>query len=384
MKKIIFLTLTLVITNSFSQNTLNGIVLNYETKKPIEYVDIYNNYNFTSTNSEGRFSFISKNDSIKVRLIGYESINTTFKKIKNDTIFLKSKFEELDEIILSNTNPIIKIYKSVTNNYPSKPYSETFFLRCYIRKNGNLLKIQDLNGIVNRKTLFGTSENPMPKKNYTVNIQNVRKVGIYEEGVYFKMYNLKKILDEIGGIGLNIREYKFNENISKDKNLVKYSFSPKLKSSQKNEGYYLVNKNDNAFTEFHLKQVDTSSLYTKNRDIKFRTINYQKSIFFKKNINWNKYFIHKAKINAETEVIDKNGVKTIYDVKYLFVVLEQNKRKINKKHSLKKDIFKFKKPFNSEFWKKQEYLLLTKEMNDFVKKIKGSNNEFKTTTNMKE
>ena len=81
-----------------------------------------------------------------------------------------------------------------------------------------------MNGIVNRKTLFGTSEKPMPKKNYMANIRNVRKAGIYGEDVYFKMYNLKQIFDEIGAVGLNIKEYDFNENVSKDKNFVKYSF----------------------------------------------------------------------------------------------------------------------------------------------------------------
>ena len=136
--------------------------------------------------------------------------------------------------------------------------------------------------------------------------------------------------------------------------------------------------------EFHLKQIDTTSSYTENRGIKYRTTSYEKSIFFKENTNWNKYFIHKTKINAETEVIDKDGVKNIYNVSYSFIVLEQNKIEINKKHSIQKDIFKFKEPFNSKFWKKQQYLLLTKEMNDFLETIKDSNNEFKIITNMQE
>ena len=83
----------LVINNLFSQNKLNGIVLDYETKKPIEYVDIFNESNFTSTNSEGKFLFASEKDSINIRLIGYKAINSTFKEIKNDTIYLESKFE---------------------------------------------------------------------------------------------------------------------------------------------------------------------------------------------------------------------------------------------------------------------------------------------------
>jgi hypothetical protein len=57
---------------------------------------------------------------------------------------------------------------------------------------------------------------------------------------------------------------------------------------------------------------------------------------------------------------------------------------LNKKHSVKKDIFKFKKPYIKEFWNKQGYLLLTREMNEFLKKLKDSNSEFKTVTNIKE
>lgn len=381
MKKILLILIISVIDKSFSQNRLNGIVLNYETKEPIEYVDIYNKNNFTSTNSDGRFLFKSENDSIKIRLIGYESIFTTFKKI-NDTIFLKSKFEELDEIILSNTNPIIKVYNSVAKNYPSESYTETFFLRCQIRKNGKLLKIQDLNGLVNRKMLFGTSERPMPKKNYKLEILNVRKAGIKED-IDFVMFNFKQILEHIAGIGLNIQEYKFSKSGSQDENLVKYSFFPKAENKSKIEGYYLINENDNAITEFKIKEVLDDS-YKKSKNFKHRTNYIEKLTSFKKNIAEGKYFIHKAKINSEIEIINENGKKDFYNETHSYIVLNQTNLKLNKKHSIKKDIFKFKKPFNLEFWRKQEYLLLTKEMNDFLKTIKDSSNEFKTITNIEE
>jgi hypothetical protein len=381
MKKILLILIISVINKSSSQNRLNGIVLNYQTKEPIEYVDIYNKNNFTSTNSDGRFLFNSENDSIKIRLIGYESIFTNFKKI-NDTIFLKSKFEELDEIIISNKNPIIKIYNSVVKNYPSEPYTEIFFLRCQIRKNGKLLKIQDLNGLVNRKMLFGTSERPMPKKNYKLEILNVRKAGI-EEDIDFVMLNFKQILEHIAGIGLNIQEYKFNKSSSQDKNFIKYSFFPKPENKIKIEGYYLINENDNAITEFKIKEVLDDS-YKKRRNFKYKTNYIEKLTFFKKNIAEGKYFIHKAKINSETEIINENGKKDLYNETHSFIVLNQTNLKLNKKHSIKKDVFKFKKPFNLEFWNKQEYLLLTGEMNDFLKKLKDTNIEFKTVTNMKE
>jgi hypothetical protein len=383
MKKTIIILMILVSNNLFSQNRLNGIVLNYDTKKPIEYVDVYNKENFTSTNNEGRFSFDSKNDSIKIRLIGYEPIFTTFKKIKNDTIFLKSKFEELDEITLSNSNFFNKIRENIIENYPFEPYTETFFLRCYIKINGKLLKIQDLNGIVKRKTLFATKEKPMPNKNYEVNVLNVRKAGIYEEDIYFKMFNFNQIFQEIAIVAIDKNFYNFNEKKSKNKDIAKYSFFPNSKSKVNLEGYYLVNEKDDAFTEFHLKKIDSSKKYTEKRGIKYKTTKFEKTVFFKKNINKQKYFIDKAKINAEVEVIDRNGEKIIYNAVYNWITLEQNNLTLNKKHSVKKDIFKFKKPYIKEFWNKQEYLLLTEEMNEFLKKLKDSTSEFKTVTNIK-
>lgn len=381
MKKTLLLLIILIINKSFSQNRLNGTVLNYETKKPIEYADVYNNRNFTSTNSEGKFLFKSESDSIKIRLIGYEPIFTTFNKIKNDTIFLKNKFEELGEITLNNKNPILKIYRSVVNNYPSEPYTETFFLRCQIRKNGRLLKIQDLNGFVNRKMLFGTSEKPMPKKNYKVEVLNVRKGGI-NESIKFVMFNFKQIFEHIAGIGLNVQEFKFNKNRSKDKNFVKYSFFLKSENKPKIEGYYLTNKNDNAITEYKIKEILNDS-YKKGRGFKYKTNYLEKSIFFKKNIKNGKYFIHKAKINTETELINEDGIRNIYNETHLYLTLNQTNLKLKRKHSLKKDVFEFRKPYDPKFWEKQEYLLLTKEMEEFLTKIKDSNNEFKTTTNIR-
>ena len=237
MKKTIFIFTIFIINNLFSQNRLNGIILDYDTKKPIEYVDIYNNENFTSTNSEGKFLFISKNDSINIRLIGYESLKTAFNQIKNDTIFLKSKFNELDEIIVSNKNFLSKIKANITQNYPFEPYTETFFLRCYIKKNGELLKIQDINGIVKRKTLFATKEKPMPKKNYEVNVLNVRKAGVYEEDIYFKMFNFKVILNELATVGVDKNLFYFNEQTSKNNDFTKYYFSPNSKNKANLKGY---------------------------------------------------------------------------------------------------------------------------------------------------
>lgn len=383
MKKTLLIFIILVINQSYGQNKLNGIIVDFDTNEPIEYVDIYNTYDFTLTNSEGKFSFVSNQDSIKIKLLGYNPIFTTFNEIKRDTIFLKSKFEILDMITLSNPNSIKKVYKNVPNNYPFTPYSETFFLRCFIKKNGKIIKIQDINGLVKRKTLLSTSVNPMPKKNYEIEILNMRKAGIYEEDIYFEMFSFKQIFKELASVGISTKLFKFNENKSKNNDYTKYSFFSKKEIKTNLEGYYIVNNNENVFTEMYLKKIDTSNSFIKKRNIKYKTTFFEKSIFFKKNLSEKKYFIDKAKIKAEVKVIDKNNATIIYNVVYTWITLNQNKNNINKKYSINKDIFKLKKTFDSIFWKNQKYLLLTKEMTEFLSRLKDSNNDYKTVSNIK-
>ena len=382
MRKTLLILIILVINKSFSQNRLNGIIVDSDTKNSIEYVDIYNSTNFTSTNSEGKFLFVSEKDSVKIRLIGYKSIYSTFEKIRKDTIFLESKFEALDEIILGNSNSITNVYKELHNNYPFKPYSESFFLRCFLRKDGVIIKLQDLNGSVNRKALFSTSKKPMPKKNYEIEVLNMRKAGIKEKDVYFSMFSFKQILDFTASIGINTKSYNFNESKSENDEYTKHHFSRKSEEKSKNEGYYLINNKDKAIVEFKSKNIITKEIFQEKRGVKFRTTSFEYLLYFKKDIEENIYFLDKAKIIAQLEVIAEEE-KTIYDVEYSWIALSKTKKEVDKNISVKKDIFKLKKSFNPEFWNKQEYLLLTNEMSEFLKKLENSQKEFKTVTNIK-
>jgi hypothetical protein len=372
----------LVINNLFSQNKLKGLVLDYETKKPVEYVDIFNKTNFTSTNSDGEFLFVSEQDSIKIRLLGYKTIYSTFKEVKNDTIFLESKFETLDEIILGNSNSIKNIYKEIYKNYPFTPYSELFFLRCLIKKDGEIIKLQDLNGIVKRKTLFSTSKIPMPKRNYEIEVLNMRKAGIDEKDVYFKMFSFKQILDLTTSITLDTKSFNFRKKKSENEEYTKYYFSPKSKKKSTIEGHYLVNNNNKAIIEFQSKRTNSNSSFTEKRGIKYKTTSFQLFVSFKKNISDSKYFLDKAKIKAQLELINEDK-KIIYNVVYSWIRLEKTIKKINKKTSIKKDIFKLKTSYKPKFWNKQRYLLLTNEMSEFLIKLENSQKEFKTITNIK-
>ena len=372
----------LVINNLFSQNKLNGIVLDYETKKPIEYVDIFNESNFTSTNSEGKFLFASEKDSINIRLIGYKAINSTFKEIKNDTIYLESKFEVLDEIVIGNSNAINNVFKEMFNNYPILSYSELFFLRCSLKKDGEVIKLQDLNGIIKRKMLLKTPTKPMPKKNYEIEILNMRKAGIKEKGIYFKMFSFKDIFDITSSITIDTKLFNFSQKKSKIDDYTKHYFTSNSQNNSNIEGYYLINNVDNAILEFNLTKDKKESSFTEVREYKYRTTSSEIFISFKKSNLDNKYFIDKAKIKAQLELITE-GKTAIYNVIYSWIRLKETKKEIKRRTSIKKDIFKLKKSYNPEFWDKQEYLLLTDELLEFLEKLESPKKEFKTITNIK-
>ena len=361
---------------------MNGIVLDYETKKPIEYVDIYNNTNFTSTNSDGKFLFITEQDSIKIRLMGYKTIYSTFEKIKSDTIFLESKFEVLDEIIVGNSNSIKNIYKEIDKNYPFTPHSESFFLRCVIKKNGEIVKLQDLNGMVNRKTLFSSEKKPIPKKNYEIEVLNMRKAGIKEKYINVNMFSFQQILDVVNPITLNTEQFSFSKIKSKNYEFDKYYFTSNSKNESKSEGYYLVNNKDNAIIEFESNDDNSNDSFIEKGSVKYRTTSFKLFISFKKNFLDSKYYVSKINMKAQLELINKNET-TIYDLAYSWITLDNTIQEIKNKTSIKKDIFKLKKTYNSEFWKKQKYLLLTNEMSEFLEKLDDSEKEFKTSTNMK-
>ena len=91
---------------------------------------------------------------------------------------------------------------------------------------------------------------------------------------------------------------------------------------------------------------------------------------------------NKAKIKAQLELITE-GKTAIYNVIYSWIRLKETKKEIKRRTSIKKDIFKLKKSYNPEFWDKQEYLLLTDELLEFLEKLESPKKEFKTITNIK-
>jgi hypothetical protein len=89
-------------TYANSQNKITKILVDNLTKNPLNSATINNEKDYTISNTEGYFMFISELDSIKIRMLGYEKIKTTFKKLMNssDTIYLKQKTYKLQEVLI--------------------------------------------------------------------------------------------------------------------------------------------------------------------------------------------------------------------------------------------------------------------------------------------
>lgn len=106
--------------NGYCQNVVkNSIIIDKIAKLPLENVKIYNRIDNTTSNEDGHFYFISGLNDIHFSLLGYEDVNTSFDEIKrNDTVFMESKAIELEEVIVSNGESIIKkAHAAVLKNY---------------------------------------------------------------------------------------------------------------------------------------------------------------------------------------------------------------------------------------------------------------------------
>ena len=129
MKLKLLATFTFLVFNCFAQKQKEGVLLDRETKEPVEFVNIYNGSDYTVSNADGRFAFTSLNDSVRFYRVGYDKFKTTFEQLK-DTVYLNKSVLELNEVIVTNEKTIWgKIKDSLSNNYVLKPFKEKFIAR---------------------------------------------------------------------------------------------------------------------------------------------------------------------------------------------------------------------------------------------------------------
>lgn len=246
MKKIILIALNLLIINSAFTQTWKGIVIDVNSRKQLEFVNIgvLHKNKGTVTNEIGKFSFdltnLSDYDTIRISYIGYEHTDILVGQCKNYLLELNDASIELtpisfsiDEVVItanktkkiitgnnikssivvsgfrnnelgSEVGTVLKYRKkkkgyiiSLNFNIASNNYDSLFFrVNLYKMKNGlpskNILqKPIYVNSTIQKGTLTVnlSKENISIKEDSFVSIELVKNLG--KNGLYFKTAFLK-------------------------------------------------------------------------------------------------------------------------------------------------------------------------------------------------
>ena len=358
---------------SFSQNTISKYLVDKDTKAPLQSATIHNANDYTITNADGYFVFYSTNDSITIKMLGYETLRTTFKALSHtkDTLYLTPKPFQLDEVTLSNKNILQEAYNRASTNYPMEPFAEDFFLRCVLKRNGELVKIEDFSGRIKRDKLFAA------EKNYAFQLFNMRKFGIEKKGLRtddFELPSLNGIFDWYSNyFFLDPKEYRFSFLKVIDETHQQVSHTSKNEEDyKKGIGHFIISTDDYAIKEciykINPKVVDKIS-FTKKLSGKYRAIDYYLREKCEKDSKNNKYFISNGVMTQKVELYTQ-GERIVYDVSFELIVthpfsdLSTFKANVNGK----KELFKLEVPYNKEFWEAQNQLPLTNEMRNFINK----------------
>lgn len=384
--KIFHFILFLTYLNSYSQSKISRVLWNKVDNLPVEYATISSNENYTISNENGVFEFEKTFEKITIQNIAYEKIELDYDfLVSNDTIYIKPNVYELDEVIIEKDSEFNNMLRTILTDYALEPHQEKFFLRATIKKNNEYYKIVDFSGHLEKETLFDTRTKPMPKKNYIVQIDNIRKVGFENREYDFELLSFKTLLNRIVSIYLSPKIYNLYYEKSNINDFIKINISPKNINETTTKGYYLVNESDNTFNEVYILNENKDAEFDKIRDIKFRTPFFELKSNFKRNTKTNNLQLNQAIIKSITEVYSKDGTD-IFEVNYIFYANPISKPiQIKNNIKLTKDMFELNGKYDSKYWENNEILLLTKEMQEFINKVNTSNNksDFRTQTNMK-
>lgn len=370
----------------FAQNETKKILWNNSENLPVQYATIKNNDNYTISNEDGVFEFNQNSSKITIQSFAYQTLEIDYDFLKeNDTIFMKPNVFELQEVVIKKDTRFNTMLKTILTDYALESHKEKFFLRAVIKKNNEFHKIVDFSGYLEKKALFDTTTKPLPKKNYSVQIDNIRKAG-YENKIYeFELFSFETFLNRIASIYLSPKIYDLSSKRTNDDNYSKIMASPKAIKETKTEGYYIVDNDDSTFNEVYIRNKDDSAEFIEKQDIKSRTILFELKSNFKRNEKTNKHQLNLSILKYHTEVIS-NAKKDHFEITYIFYAKPvSDHMKLKNNVNLNRDMFELNGVYNSDFWNNNETLQLTNEMQAFINRVNSSNtkSDFRTKTNIK-
>lgn len=387
-----FIMLILFLINiSYAQSySYRKIIVDSETLMPIYNVHIYNDLDSSLSNDEGYFTFYSNDNQVIFNHLGYESQHITLQNLSSiDTVYLKPKLIQLSEVVILDSKNLIKsVYNKIYANYPTTSFDEESFIRCVLKKDGEVVKMQDLVVQKRQNSLFTTQD--VKKLQYNFEIKNMRKAGIISKNSEdFALLSIEELYNWFSAIFTIPNYYNYIEDDWIDENHVKVSFQKnnELVENASLEGYYIINKSDLSFKQVSYKTVyEKIDLipYKKDSNVKWRTIGNELVVDYKKDIFKEKYFINNATLKTKVEVIN-NGKKSLYEARYQVVnVKSKQKHNVNANVSPKRDMFEMNFKYDKGFWEKQNQLLLDNELINFIKGLNNlSKKDFRIYTNFR-
>ena len=369
MKYILAFNLFIIALFSYSQTyQINKIVVDKNTKIPLENVLVFNETDNSITNADGKFIFVSQKNEINLNLLGYERLKTTFEELKNtnDTIFMQLKAIQLQEVVVSNTSSFMKkVYEKSKDNF-LQDLQVNFFLRSVLKKDNITCALQDISGIRNINTAN--------QKITGIEILNMRKIKIFEikDQVNFQFPAFNTVFNIVTP---QLENCSFVEVPFSDSDFKKILFetNEKDKLGQIWKGYFIVNRNDYAIVEYNLIWISDPGKvpYSKKEDSKkqYRTIKWNRLVKCTKDLVSNKYYPSNSQLEAKVEeLIDGKARYFECNLNY-FVTKTTNDKDIRPNFPADKDIFKAKFPYSKDFWNNQNQLPLTKDLELFLKSV---------------
>jgi hypothetical protein len=385
-KNLIFICVVIFTFSVYSQSTYKKTVWDEECDCAVKYATINSDVNdYVISNEEGVFTFKTNNDYATIRMLGYKVKKINLKDVTNDTIYLKPKLYELEEVVIVSDGYFKSMIKSIPKNYALQPHTEKFYLRAILKRNNQIIKAIDLSGKVRKETLFNTMSVPMPKKNYTVQVENIRKAGKIFRDYDFTIINFKNFFDLHSSFYISPENFNIEYKSLKDNSYTKVIAIQKEKKTTSNQkGYFFVNNKTKNFEQANIFTEFFDGFVKIDKNLKNRTVFYDVTSDFTKNPFNNKLQINKCKINIQVEILNKDKLDK-FDLSFIYFANPiKTNPKIKNNVKQNKDIFDLKFKYDEKYWQKQEKLPLTKEMQEFINEInsKGKYSDFKTKTNI--
>ncbi|MCD0466399.1 hypothetical protein [Flavobacterium sp. ENC] len=357
MKGLLILFVVFFSESIFAQNTEYSIVVkDIETQLPIENatIVIMKTKQILLSNEDGKVTFmLTGGSNVQVSETNYENLTIRWASLKENefTVYLKSKDNKLDEIVLSKESPQ-KILRKIVLNSRAKlamPHRLKVYVREFFMLNNQYSYYND--GLVNFQ--FGVSQK---KVSTTLLVEQNRSYGLLEKDISadLKGYNLNNIME-------NYSNLSYFDPILNSKAKKEYDFI--TKGHPTNKDYYVMNvtpldKSKTAVDNFEIvydplkkiileysiivtpgtlaATVDKAAVGSKNVTRSTVKVSYR--------LDGPDYYVLSSNEEIAYDLVLKDQVKNI-QVRNNFITTNFNKQKFTYSQS---DVFKDKTLFNKK------------------------------------